>query len=62
MIPQYYETAVLIYDGEQVAPEYLYKLKRTPIQRSDTRLLFVAKIKGWLDIEKVLRKLFRKGA
>jgi glycosyltransferase involved in cell wall biosynthesis/peptidoglycan/xylan/chitin deacetylase (PgdA/CDA1 family) len=56
----HYQTGVLISTGRRVArtirPEDRVRLKRVPIQNSDGRRLFVAKLKGWLIGEEWLRQ------
>ncbi len=50
-----YDTAVSIFGGYDTAQnkEINYKLclKRLPVQRSDGRLLFIARLHGWLELE-----------
>lgn len=61
MIRKTYKTAVLMANGtgirKMVKADQLIKLKRLPVQRSDGRLLFVARLRGWLFLEELLRKL-----
>lgn len=50
-----YATAVSIFDGYEIIPEGIKqgtsKLKRLPVQRSDGRHLFRARLNGWLAPE-----------
>ncbi|HHT49889.1 MAG TPA: polysaccharide deacetylase family protein [Eubacteriaceae bacterium] len=61
IIFSHYDTGVLILNGIPITPfiniNYRTRLKRTPIQRSDGKILFIARIKGWLVLEEVLRKI-----
>jgi peptidoglycan/xylan/chitin deacetylase (PgdA/CDA1 family) len=61
LIRHIYKTAVLMSNGikikGRVKYEQLYKLKRIPVQRSDGKYLFIARLKGWLYFEELLRKL-----
>lgn len=56
-----YKTAVLVFDGIKINKNLkhtdLYKLKRIPIQKSDGKYLFIARIKGLLILEDLLRKV-----
>ncbi|WP_217587606.1 polysaccharide deacetylase family protein [Lentibacillus saliphilus] len=62
-VHQLFQTGVLIFSGIPIpqvhAKQDLARLKRVPIQRSDGKLLFVARIKGWLIVEEWLRKVFK---
>ena len=52
-----YRTAVSIFDGRE---DDLMQWKRLPAQRSDGRLLFAARLRGWLIPEEwIKRKLIR---
>jgi peptidoglycan/xylan/chitin deacetylase (PgdA/CDA1 family) len=53
-----YDTAVSIFDGDEIAARGYdaMRLKRVPVQRSDGRLLFRARLNGWLDAEGWLKK------
>lgn len=57
---RYYDTGVLISNGKKIDKECnicnAYTLKRIPILKSDGRYLFIARIKGWLVLEEVIRK------
>lgn len=59
-----YNTGVLIFNGCKITTPFHKKdrtrLKRIPIQRSDGKFLFVARIKGWLVAEEILRKWIAK--
>lgn len=58
---QIYKTAVLLLNGNEIdkamESNQLYKLRRIPIQRSDGKLLFIARLKGWLYFDELLRRL-----
>jgi glycosyltransferase involved in cell wall biosynthesis/peptidoglycan/xylan/chitin deacetylase (PgdA/CDA1 family) len=64
IVSSLYQTGVLILNGQrntnQMKAQDFSRLKRIPIQNSDGRALFVAKIKGWLIGEEILRKLCGK--
>lgn len=64
LVQQIYATGALIFDGDVVtnalAPESMARLKRIPVQRSDGYYLFIARIKGWLVLEKPIRKIISK--
>lgn len=59
-----YDTAVAIFDGydgaHSRAPDYRLRLKRLPVQRSDGRLLFTARLRGWLEPEGWVKALLRR--
>lgn len=63
-----YKSGVLISNGKTITNKLkeddIFILKRTAVQRSDGRYLFIARIKGWLTIEetskKIIKRLFRK--
>lgn len=59
-----YDTGVLIFDGMEITgsgkPVNPFQLKRMPVQRSDGKYLFVARLKGWLVLEEIGKKLFSK--
>lgn len=61
MVKKYYDTGLLIYQGKKITRCFNVKnrakLKRIPIRRSDDKLLFTAKIKGWLIIEDTIKHL-----
>ena len=63
MVKIMYNTAVSIYDGYEIThdckDDYLTQLKRIPVQRSDGRYLFIARLNGWLDIEEGIKKIIR---
>jgi peptidoglycan/xylan/chitin deacetylase (PgdA/CDA1 family) len=55
-----YDTAVSIFNGDEILCGFdadLLQLKRLPVQRSDGRNLFVARLNGWLNPEEWLRRL-----
>ncbi|MGM8216558.1 polysaccharide deacetylase family protein [Bacillaceae bacterium W0354] len=58
-----YQTGVLIFDGvtiDNIAhSQELSILKRLPVQRSDGKILFIARLKGWLIVEEFLRKILK---
>jgi len=64
ILKQYYDTGVLISNGRRVdtgfSMDHVYTLKRIPVLRSDGRLLFVGRIKGWLVLEELIRKKLSK--
>ena len=64
LVSSLYHTGVLILNGQrnnnQIKKQDCSRLKRLPIQNSDGKALFVAKIKGWLIGEEILRKLCGK--
>jgi peptidoglycan/xylan/chitin deacetylase (PgdA/CDA1 family) len=54
-----YETAVSIFDGDELSARGLcdpMNIRRTPVQRSDGRRLFRARLMGWLAPEGWLKK------
>lgn len=59
-----YDTGVLIFNGIEITPsldiKYRARLKRIPILKSDGKYLFIARIKGWLVLEEIFRKLIGK--
>lgn len=61
IIKSIYTTAVSIFDGYEIKQQnkndYMMKLKRMPVQRSDGRYLFVARLKGWLIIEEWIKRI-----
>jgi len=61
MIRRYYDTAVLISNGIRVnkkcSTEHIHTLKRIPVLRSDGRLLFAARLKGWLVAEEYIKRV-----
>jgi len=56
----YYDTAVSIFNGYEIHKsrniDCFTKLKRLPVQRSDGRYLFGARLKGWLKPEEWVKK------
>ncbi|RSK28311.1 polysaccharide deacetylase family protein [Bacillus sp. HMF5848] len=59
-----YASGVSIFKGKPVtnklaSTDYAI-LKRVPIQRSDGKILFIARLKGWLVLEEFLRRLLNK--
>lgn len=56
-----YETGVSIFDGDEISSgsngDHMAQLKRMPIQRSDGRCLFGARLKGWLVMEEWIKKI-----
>lgn len=60
IIRKFYATGVLIYNGVEINRKIknrdLLKLKRIPVQNSDGKYLFAARIKGWLKAEDMIRK------
>ena len=64
LVRELYETGVLIFNGIPVTTELkninFSMLKRVPVQHSDGRLLFIARLKGWLVLEDVIRKIMTK--
>jgi peptidoglycan/xylan/chitin deacetylase (PgdA/CDA1 family) len=61
IINNIYDTGVLIFNGVEITPSldirYKARLKRIPILKSDGKYLFIARIKGWLILEEIFRKL-----
>lgn len=59
-----YDTAASIFDGYGSAhadrPGYRLLLQRLPVQRSDGKALFAARLHGWLMLEGSLKKLMGK--
>jgi peptidoglycan/xylan/chitin deacetylase (PgdA/CDA1 family) len=55
-----YKSAVSIFDGNELAdgarPDN-FCLRRLPVQRSDGRYLFIARLKGWLEPEAWAKRL-----
>lgn len=64
MVKKYYDTGVLIFRGDKVTsnirPDSRAKLKRMPVQRSDGKYLFPARLNGWLILEEIARRLLNK--
>lgn len=64
LIKNYYKTAVLITNGKNIKNIFdkrdLTKLKRIPIQRSDGKILFPARLKGWLVLEDVVKRILSR--
>jgi peptidoglycan/xylan/chitin deacetylase (PgdA/CDA1 family) len=64
IVKKFYNTGVLIYDGAEVNNEIKYndmfKLKRIPVQNSDGKYLFAARIKGWIKPEETIRNIINK--
>ena len=62
ILKEHYDTGVLISNGRRIdkncSLHHAHTLKRIPILRSDGRYLFIARIKGWLVIEELIRKYF----
>lgn len=60
LLKEYYDTGVLISKGKRVdrkcSNHDVYTLKRIPILKSDGKYLFVARIRGWLIVEELIRK------
>lgn len=60
VIKRFYATGVLIYNGAEINKKIkdmdLFKLKRIPVQYSDGKYLFAARIKGWIKPEDMVRK------
>ena len=60
VIRNLYQTGVLISNGKRVTnrcrPGDEYKLRRIPMLRSDDRVLFAARLKGWLVAEEFTRR------
>jgi Predicted xylanase/chitin deacetylase len=56
-----YKTGVLIFKGKSIRPGFnmdsITKLKRLPVQQSDGKYLFAARINGWLIAEELIRKI-----
>ncbi len=63
ILSEFYETGVLIYKGvtinNQIEPEDYFRLKRMPIYRSDGKFMFMARLKGWIWLEEIIRKKLR---
>ncbi len=61
VVRELYSTGVLLSNGIDAIKgsmgDQLYKLRRVPVQRSDGRYFFVARLKGWLFLEEMLRRL-----
>lgn len=62
-----YDSAVSIFDGydlsERVSDkrdDVIYQIKRLPVQRSDGRLLFAARLQGWLIGEEWFKNRMRR--
>jgi peptidoglycan/xylan/chitin deacetylase (PgdA/CDA1 family) len=59
-----YQTGVLIFNGKDITnsfdSNFLYRLKRIPVQNSDGKFLFISRLKGFLILEELIRKLIRK--
>jgi peptidoglycan/xylan/chitin deacetylase (PgdA/CDA1 family) len=63
-VKDFYNTGVLIYDGvainKKITDNDLLKLKRIPVQNSDGKYLFVARVNGWLKPEETIRNILSK--
>jgi peptidoglycan/xylan/chitin deacetylase (PgdA/CDA1 family) len=61
LVRAFYKTGVTIFDGNGLIPDDrnldLSVLKRLPVQRSDGRHLFHARLNDWLVAEEWLKKL-----
>ncbi len=61
---EFYETGVLIFNGlgvdNSLVKKQCYLLKRMPVSRSDTRFIFIGRIKGWIWLEEVVRNRIEK--
>ena len=59
-----YDTAAAIFRGydstQSHRADYRLQLKRLPVQRSDGRLLFAARLRGWLEPESWVKVLLRR--
>lgn len=59
----YYSTGVLISSGvditDEISRDDFFRLKRAPVLQSDGKLLFVARLRGWLVLEEYIRHLIR---
>jgi peptidoglycan/xylan/chitin deacetylase (PgdA/CDA1 family) len=55
-----YKTGVLIYKGKDVnnklSSKDLLRLRRIPVYNNDGKFMFIAKVKGWIKLEVMLRK------
>jgi peptidoglycan/xylan/chitin deacetylase (PgdA/CDA1 family) len=66
LVRKYFKTGVLIFAGQPINTNTggssidLARLKRVPIQNSDGKLLFIARINGWLVLEEISRKIWDK--
>ncbi|MDV3429199.1 MAG: polysaccharide deacetylase family protein, partial [Bacillota bacterium] len=58
-----YKSGVLISNGKAITnklkEDEAFTLKRTAVQRSDGRYLFIARIKGWLTLEETAKRLIK---
>lgn len=63
LIENYYKSGLCIFKGFEITDQHFSSLliKRIPIQRSDNRLLFIARLKRWLIAEEWLRKAIEYG-
>ena len=62
-----YDSAVSIFDGYELSErvsdkrdDVIYQIKRLPVQRSDGRLLFAARLRGWLVGEEWFKNRMRR--
>jgi peptidoglycan/xylan/chitin deacetylase (PgdA/CDA1 family) len=64
LVKQTFDSGVLMFNGKEVNNELNDKdlniLKREPVQLSDGKLLFIARLNGWLSIEESIKKLVYK--
>lgn len=63
LLHEFYETGVLIYKGivinNSLEQTDHFRLKRIPVYRSDGRFMFIARLKGWIKLEEMLRRKFK---
>ncbi|OZM56639.1 hypothetical protein CIB95_10465 [Lottiidibacillus patelloidae] len=59
-----FESGVLMFNGKEINSklnkDHLCVLKREPIQQSDGKLLFIARLNGWLCVEDNIKKIVYK--
>lgn len=64
IISELYNTGVLIFKGakvdNQISEKEYYRLKRIPVYRSDGRFMFIARIKGGVWLEEIIRYKFAR--
>ncbi len=62
IVSEFYETGVLIFGGvavnNRVEEKEYFKLKRMPVYRSDGKFMFIARLKGWIKLEEIVRRKF----
>lgn len=63
-VKEIYKSGALVSNGVQINSKLkeddIFVLRRVPIQNSDGRYLFIARIKGWLVLEETAKKIIKR--